>query len=885
MRLRMSVTKSARTHTAGGVRRALRPACAVALLLVACCAPGCVRRVTDEEVAKARGINVNIVVRLRNRRALSSDIVLRLKEEDLRSEILAAESGELPEVNSAYGTAPDDAAARQAPTPAVAVTPEQSAAGVTQATPPPDSAILDSRAPSLAEARANAARWEPMGPDNLGGRTRSIVIDPANAQRMWVGSAGGGVWLTDDGGRSYHALDDQMASLVVSCMVLSPTEPGTIYAGTGEDFFRTVRGPRGAGVLKIKEDGSWRQLKGTGGEDFEYVNRLAVSPDGKVLLAATSNGLRRTTDEESGVWETFPDISFRMSEVLFDPRDGSKAVAGGLDHGEVFFSDDGGKSWRAGEHQGVEWSGRVALTYARADSSIVYASIERSGPEVADGPMGEVWVSKDGGRSYEKKSSLDAASSEGKPASYLGLQGRYDNLVWAGDPKDAKIVVVGGLDLWRSADGGDTLTQIGDSHHPKDLQLAAGADTHLNLMHEDQHCVVSDPNYDGVNNKRVFVCNDGGVYKTEDIKAAGLDVQSGAGLWIPLNNTYAVTQFQGGSGNPATSALLGGTQDNGTLLLMPGTGPDQWAEVGHETGDGGYCAFDASDGIIFGESPRMQIFRSLDGGKTHEYIYGIFFCANGGTCCIPAFCETELKFCCKQNPFLIEEAGIRGKANFIAPFIVDPNDSRRILVGGLSLWRTRNADEQVTDVAGPQWAAIKDPQPSPSPVPISAIAVAAGDPNTVWVGHNNGDIFKTGSGDSDHPNDTWQRVDENGPQHLPERLCSRITIVPGDAGAVYASFGEYAADNLWKSTDGGASWRPVSEGLPPVPVFSLAVHPRDATRLYVGTARGVFASADGGNHWKPFGPTSSAVEELFWLGDTLVAATYGRGMFKIDLHV
>jgi photosystem II stability/assembly factor-like uncharacterized protein len=720
-----------------------------------------------------------------------------------------------------------------------------------------------------------------MGPDNLGGRTRSIIVDPADARRMWVGSAGGGVWRTDDGGRSYHALDDQMASLVISCMVLSPTEPGTIYAGTGEDFFRTVRGPRGAGVLKIKEDGSWRQLKGTGGEDFKYVNRLAVSPDGKVLLAATSNGLRRTTDEESGVWETFPDISFRMSEVLFDPRDGSKAVAGGLDHGEVFFSEDGGKSWRAAEHQGVEWSGRVALTYARADSSIVYASIERSGPEVADGPMGEVWVSKDGGRSYAKKSSLDAASSEGKPASYLGAQGIYDNLVWAGDPKDANLVVVGGLDLWRSADGGDTLTHISVSsplNPPPEVPTAAAAKP--NLLHADQHCVVSDPDYDGDKNRRVFVCNDGGVYKTEDIKAAGLDAQGGASPWVPLNDTYAVTQFQGGDGNPATGAVVGGTQDSGTLLLAPGA---DWTEVGRDTGDGGYCAFGTSDKIIFAESPRLEIFRSDDGGKTKNDIYGIFFCPAGGFCCIEAFCQFH--FCCKPSPFTLEDAGFKERANFVAPFIVDTNDSRRILAGGLSLWRTRNAQEEVTSAGGPQWATIKDPLPGPSPVPISAIAVAAGDPNTVWVGHNNGDIFKTGSGDGDHPNDTWQKVDENGPQHLPERLCSHIAIVPGNGGAVYAAFGEYAADNLWKSTDGGASWRPVSEGLPPVPVFSLAVHPRDATRLYAGTARGVFASADGGNHWKPFGPTNNAVEQLFWLGDTLVAATYGRGMFKIDLHV
>jgi hypothetical protein len=76
----------------------------------------------------------------------------------------------------------------------------------------------------------------------------------------------------------------------------------------------------------------------------------------------------------------------------------------------------------------------------------------------------------------------------------------------------------------------------------------------------------------------------------------------------------------------------------------------------------------------------------------------------------------------------------------------------------------------------------------------------------------------------------------------------------------------------------------MSAGLPAAPVLTLEIHPSDSNRIFVGTAVGIYASSDGGKHWQPFTPTTAAVNELFWIDDTtLVAATYGRGMFKIEL--
>ena len=231
-------------------------------------------------------------------------------------------------------------------------------------------------------------------------------------------------------------------------------------------------------------------------------------------------------------------------------------------------------------------------------------------------------------------------------------------------------------------------------------------------------------------------------------------------------------------------------------------------------------------------------------------------------------------------PYRIPDA-CNGDANFIAPFILDPNDQNRLLAGGLSLWRTNDAKTANTRRRGPTWAEIKPPI-TPAPTPpygnISAIAVAHGNSDIIWVGHNDGAIYYTRNGTAVRP--TWSPA----PDGLPEgRFCTRITIDPQNSNVVYATFGgfEPKPDNVWKTTGFIAPWKNISNGLPSAPVFSLVVSPSNSRTLYVGTAVGVFASADGGTTWSRGnnGPANAFVEELFWTGSQLVAATHGPGMF------
>jgi photosystem II stability/assembly factor-like uncharacterized protein len=657
-----------------------------------------------------------------------------------------------------------------------------------------------SPAPLVAGIQSSGWTW--LGPGNIGGRVRSILIHPTTPSTMWVGSVGGGVWKTLNSGASWFPLDDFMANLAISCMVMDPANPDIIYAGTGEAL-GAGDGIQGAGVFETTDGGAtWAQLPSTTSPNFRFVNRLAISPaDSQVILAATATGIFRSTD--SGVSWSKRNGSF-THDLAFDPSDGSKCIASGF--GSVRFSTDGGVTWTTAN--GISGASRIEIAYAPSLPVTVYASANKTN--------GEVYRSLDGGQTYSLRNT---------GTSYLEAQGDYDNCVWV-DPTNPNTLIVGGIDLWRSTDGGATLARISN------WQLAPTFSAHA-----DHHVIVNHPNYNGANNRTVFFGNDGGIYRATD---------AGSG-WTELNNNLGITEFYGVAGNAAGGFVVAGAQDNGTVHLTKADGTDAWTE--RWGGDGGFCAADPTDARFFyGEYVWLQIHRSTE---PDGYI-------SGG---------------------ISDSGGDPGtNANFIAPFILDPNSPSTMLAGGRSLWRSVNVKSLF-----PGWSRIKQAisgTASISTVGISAIAVAPGNSDVVWVGHNNGDIFATSDGTAASP--TWTRKDLSTP-NLPNRFCTRIAIDPHNASLVYVTFGGFSSSNVWRTTDGGTTWTDISNNLPDAPVNSLVIDPNISSLLYIGTEVGVFASADGGSNWSPNndGPANVAVDELAWIGIYLVAATHGRGCFSI----
>jgi hypothetical protein len=677
-------------------------------------------------------------------------------------------------------------------------------------------------APAPLTAGVDTNSWTPLGPGNIGGRIRSILIHPTTPDIMWIGGVDGGVWKTLNGGASWFALDDFMANLAVASLVMDPTDPDVLYAGTGEGTSNSDA-VRGAGIFKSIDGGiNWTQLASTANSSFYYVNRLATCPTNHlILLAATGTGIWRSVDGGTNWSQRYSTAA--MLDISFDPSDGGKAIASGSTYGlagRAVYSLDGGVSWNAAS--GVSTAGRIEVAYAPSSPNIVYASANHN--------SGEVYVSADGGQTYTLASTGYA---------YLGAQGWYDNCLWV-DPTNPNFLVVGGIDLWRSTDGGVTFTKISQWYSAP------------NSAHADHHCIVNSPAYNGSGNRTVFFGNDGGIYRATDVSTVSLT--SG---WTFLNNNLGITQFYGAAGNNSSGTIVGGTQDNGTLRYTIAGGGSGWTTM--FGGDGGFCAADQSDSNYFyGEYVYLQIHRSINGGVSSSYIT-----TGLGDAGVPDS---------GGDP---DGSGPDGdpdsSANFIAPFILDPNNPNVLLAGGSNLWRSVNVKAPT-----PAWAIIK---PGANGSFISAVAVAQGNSDIIWVGHNNGDVYSTTNGTALNP--AWTRRDLGAP-NLPNRTCTRLTIDPNDDNRVYATFGGFSPDNIYRTTDGGITWANIASGLPSAPVRSLVVAPFNSNFLYVGTDVGVFASADGGATWSVgnVGAANVAVDELFWMNNVLVAATHGRGLFK-----
>jgi hypothetical protein len=663
------------------------------------------------------------------------------------------------------------------------------------------------------------ASWSFGGPTNVGGRTRALLVDPVNPAFLLAGSVGGGLWRSTDSGAHWLQVNDFLPNLAICSLARDPANHQVIYAGTGEGFFN-ADAIDGAGIFKTTDGGlTWGQLSGTSG--WSSVNRIAISPtNSNIVLAATRyGGIERSTNGGSSWTNVKP--AQGSYDLAFSPLDGTKAIAHILDYDftaqdwfhQAVYSTDGGATWTPAAAPFDRLYGfysRLELAYAPSNGTIAYLNSSVDGA---------IYRSTDGGHSYLLQTASGATGANW-----------YNDMLWI-DPTNPQVLVAGGSVLVRSFDGGATLTPISSGY----LLTAE--------PHPDQHCVVSDPRYDGTTNRTVYACNDGGVFRAVDIYTASTN--SG---WVSLNQGYATTQFYSGRGDGPTGLVLGGAQDNGTLRL---SAPVQDAHLSFG-GDGGFVAVDpANPQNVYGEYIDLsQIFRSIDSGQS-----------------IDAFLDGALPE--------------SGQGNFIAPFVLDPNHPGRMLAGAYSLWRSNEVR-----TGAPSWQAIHAARLTQ----VSAIAVAPGNSDIVWVGYNDGAIYKTANATAASP--TWQTVDDNGATNpLPGRIPLRILIDESNANSVYIAFGGFTTGNLQHTQNGGTSWSAVTGSggatLPAAPIYGLAQHPAHPGWLYAGTVVGVFSSQDGGASWAASnqGPANVEVDDLAFANNskTLIAATHGRGIWTADL--
>jgi hypothetical protein len=418
--------------------------------------------------------------------------------------------------------------------------------------------------------------------------------------------------------------------------------------------------------------------------------------------------------------------------------------------------------------------------------------------------------------------------------------------IWV-SPSNGNLIVVGGFANQRSNNGGASFALINLTQ------------TLTSEPHADTHAFVNDP----ISTNVLYVLNDGGIYRTNDVTNAA----PGNGTWSSLNSTYQTTQYYGAAGIAnGFWPLIGGTQDNGTLRVSvfdefsPSNRPATTANRITISGDGGHVAVDPTNpNYMYGEYQLMEVFRSTNGGEPDSAADMTAGLPQGGTYF----------------------------GQFIAPLVMDPSNSNTLLAGADGLWRTTNASG-VT----PTWSSIRPPLNPGSG--ITAIAVAKSNSNIIWVGDGAGRLQKTSNGLQTSP--PWTDVDNNTfPNPLPDRSILSILIDPANETLVYVTLGGYSAQspspqNVWYTSNGGSNWSPLvgsgATSLPTVPIRTIVRHPRNRQQLYVGTDIGIYESSDAGTTWSTSqqGPADVSVDELSFVqgSELLLAATHGRGLWTAD---
>lgn len=686
----------------------------------------------------------------------------------------------------------------------------------------------------LLKAKAQVARmsqtkdagiwnWEWLGPSNIGGRVRAIAIRPDDAAVIYLGSATGGLLKSEDAGASWSVVNDFLPSLSVSSIVFDPNDYDVMFMSTGE-----ARSRPGAGIFKSTDAGeTWTQLPSTNNDDFKMVFRLFHHPDSSGVMYASvyeNGGLWKTIDG-GNTWRELLNIR-NMYGFKISPHNPKLMLASA--NSNIYLTDDEGLNWALLSTDDTlngklpAGTGRCEFGFCPTNENRIYLSMAKKN--------GRFYRSDDKGKNWTHlcDSSFFNIGS--------GNQGNYDHALWV-DPTNCNHVIVGGIEIWSSTDGGVSFDKLNNWRQYHNNSRAYSA-------HADQHAIVNHPAYDGISNKTIYVGNDGGIQRNDNV----FDT-----LWTNLAGTsLGITQFYGGAASTDGAYITGGTQDNGILRFKAtGTwsGKDNWFQ--RATGDGGRIAIDPVDNQIhYCESVHLRIYKSTDGGETF---------VKGFTGLMDAENDSALYFA--------------------APFKLDPTNSQRLLAGGKRLWQTLDGTQNWQELAGR--LAGEDY--------CSALCIAKQNSDIVWAGYEDGTLAVSNNSLDAVP--VWSNINK---APLPARYVSDICISPHNRQEVFISYGGFNADNLWYTPDGGTNWLNRSGtapyNLPSIQVNTITFHPRNPNWIYVGTDIGVFASEDKGQTWSVDPrydaahneiPANVEVHELFWQGtDYLIAATHGRGMFR-----
>jgi hypothetical protein len=387
-------------------------------------------------------------------------------------------------------------------------------------------------------AAIGGINWQERGPNNVGGRTRAILIDKndASGNTVWLGSVGGGLWRTTNATTNNYThtpVNDLFNNLAVTTIVQNPTTTNTMYFGTGEGFFNSDA-IAGGGIWKSTDGGiTWNRLTATNvvnnNSNFAYVNELAIKEVGSVeyLFAATRRGLFMSNNGGASFTKILGasvngGIVNNCYEVELSANGDIYAALGTSSTGDgMYKSTDNGTSFTK-LTTGLPTTnfGRFEIACAPSNNNTIYTAIQNTSTNYCLG----IYKSTNGGANWA------AVTNPGSTAGYWTNPQAWYNLTITVNPTDENKVLIGGLDIYNTINGGTSWTK-----------RSSWTGSGNRYVHADNHEIKYYTNSTGTT--MAYFGNDGGFFFSPD---ANIDALT----FTQKNIGYNVTQFYHGAINP-----------------------------------------------------------------------------------------------------------------------------------------------------------------------------------------------------------------------------------------------------------------------------------------------------------------------------------------------
>ncbi|MBN1224236.1 MAG: hypothetical protein JXB23_13395 [Candidatus Aminicenantes bacterium] len=724
----------------------------------------------------------------------------------------------------------------------------------------------------IAESPYKDLEWSHIGPTNISGRCTDIAVVTPKGKNygIYVATASGGVWKTENEGTTWTPIFESEASSSIGDIAIAPSDQNIVWVGTGEaNIFRSSQ--CGSGIYKSEDAGkTWNHM---GLADTLTIARIVIHPENPDIVYVAASGHEWTDNEERGLfktvdggktWEKVLFINDRTGaiDLVMDPSNtdilyaamwqrirlkwNDPRVLKGYAESGIYKTTDAGKTW-APVNSGLpapQHRGRIGIDICQSSPNVLYALVDNYeiAREVTDedraNPYGvpscgfikgaTVYRSNDGGTTWIQTSGLD---SKMKP--YMERHSGTFGWVFGQiriDPNGPETVYILGVPLSVSSDGGKTFKQVPG-------------------MHGDHHGLWIDPE----NSDYLVNVNDGGIVISYDKGKS----------WRQFTNNLPVCQFFNIAYDmDSPFRVYGSMQDHGSFRGVvtrneSGKGFRAVEFEGAPGGEGSNQAIDPTNpNIVYWAGFYGHLFRSdlnKPGDDTYKYIMPKVFA---------------------------QEPKLRGQ--WLAPFIISPHNPDTVYHGLQYLFRSTNRGdtwERISPDMSSNIASELGDIPYQTLFSISESPVKSG---LIYGGTDDGKVHVTKDGGK-----TWKEIMKGLPNR---KWVSRIQASAFEMSTVYMTQNGKREDDfktyIWKSEDYGETWTDISQGVPLGPVNVIREDPFDKNVLYAGTDSGIYVSKDRGETWNVLGgnlPTVYVHDLIIHPRDNvIVIATHGRGMWALD---